>query len=159
LAPSTVKTPVNFDVPRRAVDSHLHVFPDPQKFPFWSGRVYTLPVATVDDLLALQKALHTDHVVIVTPSVYGTDNSATLDGIKQLGQERARGVAAIEEKTSSADLDAMHKGGMRGIRINLETGGVFDPAIAEKRLDAAVQQVRGRPSHIQVYARLLVIAP
>jgi hypothetical protein len=37
-APSTVKTPVNFDVPRGAVDSHTHVFPDPQKFPFWSGR-------------------------------------------------------------------------------------------------------------------------
>ena len=35
-APS-VKTPVNFDVPRGAVDCHTHVFPDPQKFPFWSG--------------------------------------------------------------------------------------------------------------------------
>src|SRR3954447_25748028 len=78
-APSTVKTPVNFDVPPGAVDSHTHVFPDPQKFPFWSGRAYTPPVATADDLLALQKSLHMDHVVIVTPSVYGTDNSATLE--------------------------------------------------------------------------------
>jgi predicted TIM-barrel fold metal-dependent hydrolase len=144
-APSTVKTPVNFDVPRGAVDSHTHVFPDPQKFPFWSGRAYTPPVATADDLLALQKALHMDHVVIVTPSVYGTDNSATLDGIKQLGPERARGVAVIDEKTSAADVDAMHKGGIRGIRgIRgiLETG-VFDTAVAAKKLDAAVQQVRG----------------
>ena len=98
-------------------------------------------------------------MVIVTPSVYGTDNSATLDGIKQLGPERARGVAVIDEKTSSADLDAMHKSGIRGIRINLETGGIFDPAVAAKRLDAAVQQVRGRPWHIQVYARLSVIDP
>jgi predicted TIM-barrel fold metal-dependent hydrolase len=157
-APS-VKTPVNFDVPRGAVDSHTHVFPDPQKFPFWSGRGYTPPVATADDLLALQKALHMDHVVIVTPSVYGTDNSATLDGIKQLGPERARGVAVIDEKTSAADLDAMHKGGIRGIRINLETGGIFDPAVAAKRLDAALQQIRGRPWHIQIYARLSVIEP
>jgi predicted TIM-barrel fold metal-dependent hydrolase len=158
-APSTVKTPVNFDVPRGAVDCHTHVFPDPQKFPLWSGRAYTPPVATTDDLLALQKALQMDGVVIVTPSVYGTDNSATLDGIKQLGLERARGVAVIDEKTSSADLDAMHKGGIRGIRINLETGGIFDPAVAAKRLDDAVQQVRGRPWHIQVYARLSVIDP
>jgi predicted TIM-barrel fold metal-dependent hydrolase len=141
-APSTVKTPVNFDVPRGAVDSHTHVFPDPQKFPFWSGRAYTPPVATADDLLALQKALHMDHVVIVTPSVYGTDNSATLDGIKQLGPERARGVAVIDEKTSAADVDAMHKGGIRGIRGILETG-VFDTAVAAKKLDTAVQQVRG----------------
>jgi predicted TIM-barrel fold metal-dependent hydrolase len=158
-APSTIKTPVNFDVPRGAVDSHTHVFPDPQKFPFWSGRAYTPPIATAEDLLALQKALHMDHVVIVTPSVYATDNSATLDGIKQLGLERARGVAVIDEKTSAADLDAMHKGGIRGIRINLETGGIFDPAVAAKRLDAAFQQVRGRPWHIQVYARLSVIDP
>jgi predicted TIM-barrel fold metal-dependent hydrolase len=83
-----------------------------------------------------------DHVVIVTPSVYGTDNSATLDGIKQLGPERARGVAVIDEKTSAADVDAMHKGGIRGIRGILETG-VFDTAVAAKKLDAAVQQVRG----------------
>jgi predicted TIM-barrel fold metal-dependent hydrolase len=158
-APSTVKTPVNFDVPRGAVDTHVHVFPDPAKFPFWEGRVYTPPVDTADDLLALQKALHMDHVVIVTPSVYGTDNSATLDGIKQLGQERARGIAVINEKTSSADLDAMHKGGIRGIRVNLEQGGVFDPAAAAKRFDAAVQQIRGRPWHIQVYSRLSVIEP
>jgi predicted TIM-barrel fold metal-dependent hydrolase len=158
-AAPTVKTPVNFDVPPGAVDSHTHVFPDPQKFPFWSGRGYTPPVATADDLLALQKALHLDHVVIVTPSVYGTDNSATLDGIKQLGPQRARGVAVIDEKTSAADLDEMHKGGIRGIRINLETGGIFDPAAAAKRLDAAVQQVRGRPWHIQIYARLSVIEP
>jgi predicted TIM-barrel fold metal-dependent hydrolase len=158
-APSTVKTPVNFDVPRGAVDTHVHVFPDPAKFPFWEGRVYTPPVDTADDLLALQKALHMDHVVIVTPSVYGTDNSATLDGIKQLGQERARGIAVIDEKTSSADLDAMHKGGIRGIRVNLEQGGVFDPAAAAKRFDAAVQKIRGRPWHIQVYSRLSVIEP
>src|SRR5437763_7597700 len=89
-------------------------FPSRKKLPFWSGRGYTPPVATADDLLALQKALHLDHVVIVTPSVYGTDNSATLDGIKQLGPERARGIAVIDEKTSSADLDAMHKSGIRG---------------------------------------------
>jgi predicted TIM-barrel fold metal-dependent hydrolase len=158
-ASSTVKTPVNFDVPRGAVDTHVHVFPDPQKFPFWSGRVYTPPLATADDLLALQKALHLDHVVIVTPSVYGTDNSATLDGIKQLGQERARGIAVVDDKTSAADLDAMHKGGVRGIRINLEQGGVFDPAAAAKKLEAAAQQIHGRPWHLQLYSRLSVIEP
>ena len=156
-APSTVKTPVNFDVPRGAVDCHVHVFPDPQKFPFWSGRGYTPPVATADDLLALQKALHMDHVVIVTPSVYGTDNSATLDGIKQLGPERARGIAVIDDKASTADLDEMHKGGIRGIRINLEQAGVFDPAAAAKKLETAAQQIQGRPWHIQVYSRLSVI--
>jgi predicted TIM-barrel fold metal-dependent hydrolase len=155
---STVRTPVNFDVPAGACDTHVHVIPDPAKFPFWSGRVYTPPVDTAEDLLALQKALHLDRVVIVTPSVYGTDNSATLDGIKQLGQERARGVAVIGPQTSAADLDAMHKGGIRGIRVNLEQAGVADPAVATQRLDEAVNRLAGIPWHLQIYARLTLVA-
>ena len=115
-AAPTVKTPVDFAVPPGACDCHVHVFPDPAKFPFWSGRSYSPPVATADDLLALQKALRMDHVVIVTPSVYGADNAATLDGMRQLGPQRARGVAVIDSKTSTSDLDAMHRAGVRGIR-------------------------------------------
>ena len=41
-ASSTVRTPVNFDVPRGACDCHVHVF-DPAQFPYFSGRVYTPP--------------------------------------------------------------------------------------------------------------------
>jgi predicted TIM-barrel fold metal-dependent hydrolase len=135
----------------------VHVFPDAAKFPFWSGRVYTPPTATSDDLLAQQKALHMDRVVIVTPSVYGTDNAATLSGIKALGA-RARGVAVIGAAASAAELDAMQGAGIRGIRVNLELGGVTDPAAAERILDAALAQIRGRPWHMQIYARLTMVA-
>lgn len=155
----TVKTPVAFEVPPGACDCHVHVFPDPARFPFWSGRAYTPPVATAAELLALQQALHMDRVVIVTPSVYGTDNSATLDGMRQLGPERARGVAVIGDQTGPAELDAMAQAGIRGVRVNLEQAGVFDPEASAKRLDAAVQQIGGRPWHLQVYSRLSVIAP
>jgi len=154
-----VKTPVSFAMPRRACDCHVHVIPDPAQFPFWPGRVYTPPIANAAGLLALQNALHMDHVVIVTPSIYGTDNAATLDGMRQLGPDRARGVAVIDEKTSPAELDAMAQAGIRGIRVNLEQAGVVDPAASAKRLDAAVQQIAGRPWHLQVYSRLSVIAP
>jgi hypothetical protein len=81
----TLRTPVAFAPPQGACDCHVHVFPDPEHFPFWSGRAYTPPVATADDLLDLQKAMGFDRVVIVQPSVYGTDNAATLDGLRQLG--------------------------------------------------------------------------
>ena len=33
----------------------------------------------------LHRALHADRVVVVNPSVYGTDNPCTLDAVKQLG--------------------------------------------------------------------------
>jgi len=156
---STVRTPVAFAVSPGACDCHVHVFPDPGRYPSWAGRVYTPPVATADELLALQHALHMDHVVIVTPSVYGTDNAATLDGVRQLGLERARGVAVIDAKTGPAELDSLARAGIRGIRVNLEQAGVFDPAASAKRLQKAVQQIGGRPWHLQIYSRPSVIAP
>ncbi len=154
-----MRTPLAFMTPPGSVDTHVHVFPDPGQIPFWSGRGYTPPVATADDLLALQRAQHMDHVVIVTPSVYGTDNAATLDGIRQLGPQRARGVAVIGPNTTAAELDAMQAAGIRGVRINLEQAGVFDPAVSAKRLADTVKQIEGRPWHIQIYSRLAVIAP
>src|SRR5258708_13220369 len=90
-AASTVKTPVNFDILRGACDCHVHVF-DPAKFPYFSGRVYTPPEATADDLLNLQNALHFDRVVIVQPSVYGVDNPCTLDAMKTLAPAPPRAV-------------------------------------------------------------------
>src|SRR5262249_3491764 len=95
-APGPVKTPVDFDVPRGACDCHVHVF-DPARFPYFSGRVYTPPEAAAEDLLALQRELHFDRVVIVQPSVYGVDNACTLDAMKKLGPARARGVAVIDK--------------------------------------------------------------
>src|SRR5664279_5122643 len=85
-------TPVNFEVPAGACDCHTHIHGDPAKFPFFDGRVYTPEPASPEEMSALHKALHIERVVIVTPSVYGTDNSATLFGIKARGAT-ARGVA------------------------------------------------------------------
>ena len=45
----------------------------------------------------------------------------------------ARGVAVIDDKTSESELDTMGKAGMRGIRLNLATGGVNDPNVGRPR--------------------------
>ena len=118
-------TPVNFDVPAGACDCHTHIHGDPEKFPFFSGRVYTPELASPEEMSALHKALKMERVVIVTPSIYGTDNSATLFGMKARGAS-ARGVAVIDDKTPETDLDAMAKADIRGIRLNLATGGVTE---------------------------------
>ena len=95
--------------PRR----HVHVF-DPAHYPYVSERAYTPPEASVADLRDLQAALRFDRVVIVQPSVYGTDNSCTLDAIRRLGP-RARGVAVIDKSTPAAALDEMAASGVRGV--------------------------------------------
>jgi predicted TIM-barrel fold metal-dependent hydrolase len=149
-------TPVNFDVPAGACDCHTHIFGDPQRYAFMTPRAYTPEPATVPEMRALHKALHTPRVIIVQPSVYGTDNTCTLDSIKLLGPG-ARAVVVIDEKTPESALDDMARVGIRGIRVNLETVGQTDPAIARQRFAAAVERVKARKWHIQVYTRLSVI--
>jgi predicted TIM-barrel fold metal-dependent hydrolase len=150
-------TPVNFEVPANACDCHTHIHADPEKFPFFSGRVYTPELASPEEMSALHNALHIKRVVIVTPSVYGPDNSATLFGMKARGAD-ARGVAVIDDKTTDAQLDAMHAAGVRGIRLNLATGGTNDPNVARQRFEAAVNRMKSRGWHVQMYTNLAVIS-
>jgi predicted TIM-barrel fold metal-dependent hydrolase len=149
-------TPVNFDVPAGACDCHTHIHGDPEKFPFFAGRVYTPEPASPEEMSALHRALHVERVVIVTPSVYGTDNAATLFGIRARGAT-ARGVAVIDDKTPEADLDAMNQAGIRGIRLNLATGGVNDPGVGRPRFQAAVERVKARGWHVQLFTSLAMI--
>jgi predicted TIM-barrel fold metal-dependent hydrolase len=150
-------TQVSFDVPVHACDCHTHIFGDPAKFPLFSGRVYTPEPALPDEMAALHKQLHVQRVVIVTPSIYGTDNSATLYGIKARGAN-ARGVAVIDDKTSDAALDAMARAGIRAIRINLTTSGLDDPAIGRQRFQVAARRAKQRNWHVELYTNLAVIS-
>ena len=148
---------VNFAVPTGACDSHTHIFGDPKQFPFAAKRGYTPKPALPSDMKAMMAGLGMERVVIVTPSVYGTDNRATMYGIREMGK-RARGVAVIDEKTTDGELEAMHKGGVRGIRLNLATAGVNDPAAARARFVQAAERMKRRGWHIQMFATLGVIA-
>jgi predicted TIM-barrel fold metal-dependent hydrolase len=149
-------TPVNFDVPAGACDCHTHIHADSEKFPFFAGRVYTPELASPEEMTALHKALHVERVVIVTPSVYGPDNSATLFGMKARGPT-ARAIAVIDDKTPESELDAMQQAGFRGIRLNLATGGVNDPNVGRPRFQAAVERVKARGWHVQLFTSLAMI--
>src|SRR5947208_15175397 len=89
-------TPVNFPVPRGACDCHVHVFGDPRQFALSPDRSYTPPPAPVEDARRLLHNLHMDRVVIVSASVYGTNNDCALDAIRQLGSG-ARGVGNVAQ--------------------------------------------------------------
>jgi predicted TIM-barrel fold metal-dependent hydrolase len=154
--PSQPSTPVSFEVPDGACDCHTHVFGDPRQFAFAANRTYTPEPASVTEMRALHRALHTTRVVIVQPSVYGTDNACTLDAIRQLGSG-ARGIAVIDEHTPDTALETLDRAGIRGIRINLATVGQTDPDLGRRRFKAAVAQIGKRRWHIQMYTQLSVI--
>jgi len=150
-------TMVNFDVPAGACDCHTHIHGDPAEYPWFAGRTYTPEMALPEEMTALHKALKMERVVIVTPSVYGPDNSATIYGMKARGKD-ARGVAVIDDKTSDAELDRLASLGFKGIRLNLSTAGINDPKVARERFLAAADRVKSRNWHIQLNTTLPVIA-
>ncbi len=150
-------TKPNFVVPAHACDCHTHIYGDPVQYPLWPGRSYTPEVATPAEMAALHRTLRIERVVIVTPSVYGTDNSATLAGLKARGQT-GRGIAVIDDKTTEDELDRLHRAGFRGIRLNLANSGQNDPAQGRKRLEGAIARVAPRGWHIQMFTNLAVIS-
>lgn len=150
-------TALIFAMPGGACDCHTHIHGDPREFPYAPERVYTPETALPEEMAALHRALHVQRVVIVNPSVYGTDNAATLHGMRARGVD-ARGVAVIDARTSEAELDAMGEAGIRGIRLNLATAGLNDPALGRARFGSAVERVRRRGWHVQLYTIPSMIA-
>ena len=150
-------TPVNFEIPAGACDCHTHIHGDPEKFPFFAGRVYTPELASPEEMTALHKALHMERVVIVTPSIYGPDNSATLFGMKARGADRAR---RRRDRRQDVGWRSRRDGkaGFRGIRLNLATGGVNDPNVGRPRFSAAVERVKARGWHVQLFTSLPMIS-
>jgi len=149
-------TRVGFAVPDSACDCHVHVFGDPQRYPLAAGRGYTPETASIAELRACLDALHMDRVVIVQPSVYGTDNRCTVDAVRELGR-RARGVAVVDANTSDAALDDLAAAGIRGVRLNLTQAGVSDPSIALHVFTAAAERASRRKWHIQLNTSLKLI--
>ena len=138
--------------PDNACDCHTHIFGDPARFPFWSGRGYTPPTALPSAMAAMHRSLHVRRVVIVTPSVYGTDNSATLYGLRTRGKT-ARGIAVIDPKISDEALDRMHRDGFRGVRLNLASAAPIDASSARDRFTATAARLARLGWHLQINIR------
>ncbi|MFV0297656.1 MAG: amidohydrolase family protein [Hyphomicrobiaceae bacterium] len=146
-------TTVNFDVPAGACDCHTHIHGPTDEFPWFEGRVYTPETALPEEMASLHHALRMQRVVIVTPSVYGPDNRASVWGMKAYRGE-ARGVAVIDETTTDQQLDQLHRDGMRGIRLNLATAGMNDQSAALSHFSTAAQRMARRNWHVQFYTTL-----
>lgn len=106
-----------FTPPPGAVDAHCHVFGPMAQFPFSATAKYLPENAGPDQLFALRDHLGFARNVIVQASCHGTDNAATLDAIAKSGG-MARGVAVVDPAISDAELQALHDGGIRGVRFN-----------------------------------------
>lgn len=142
-------------VPKHACDSHIHIMePRFPATPGWKGE----PVnnASVTAYREFQARIGTERVVVVTPSTYGIDNSATLDALDRFGNS-ARGVIVIDSAAPPADLGSMSKRGVRGIRVNFVSPQPWGRTDVN-RLVATSRIAADLGWHIQIYARAGQIA-
>jgi 2-pyrone-4,6-dicarboxylate lactonase len=120
----------NVALPTGSIDTHVHVFAPGYRLS--PGRGYNPPDSTLADLKHLHATLGVDRVVFTQPSVYGTDNSAILDGMAALNAEtpnRARCVVAISLDITDKELAALDASGVRGVRLNTDNKGGMPIAI------------------------------
>jgi D-galactarolactone isomerase len=102
--------------PPGACDCHMHIFDS--RYPLAEKARRTEPDAPVTDYRKVQRRLGLERVVVVQPTAYGRDNRCTLEAIAALGQN-ARGIAVVDTSASDAELEALTRGGMRGVRFRM----------------------------------------
>ncbi|WP_423141743.1 amidohydrolase family protein [Parablastomonas sp. CN1-191] len=143
-----------FVPPPGAIDAHCHVFGPMASFPFSAKAKYLPADAGPEALFALRDRLGFSRSVIVQASCHGTDNAATLDAIAR-SNDTARGVAVVDPGVSEAELDALDRGGIRGIRFNF-LKRLVDDAPKDKFLDVSRRLPAGW--HVVIYFEADILA-
>lgn len=141
-------------LPAGATDCHCHVF-DPARFPYAAERSYTPGQGILDDQGAFHASLGISRVVLVQPSVYGSDNRCLVDGLTKLGPGVARGIAVIDADTvTDGELAALRDAGVVGIRVNLEVKSEGHAAAAINAVSVAIARVAPLGFVVQLYVDL-----
>lgn len=99
-------------------DCHVHVVEPIGQGAQVPERTYLAAPALLGTLVRLGGARSIDRFVIVQPSFYGDDNSVLLRALADLNG-KGRGVAVLRAAARDLDLVAMHRQGVRGLRVNL----------------------------------------
>jgi 2-pyrone-4,6-dicarboxylate lactonase len=108
-----------------AWDCHAHIIDDPARYPLAKQRSYDPPRALLDDYLTMLDRFGIERGFLVQPSVYGFDNSCMLDALDR-ADGRLLGIAVPSPETTHAELEALHRRGVRGVRCNLLYAGGLD---------------------------------
>ena len=117
-----------FDLPAGATDTHVHLFGP--SYPYADGREYTPPDASAGAARAVFDRLGIERVVVIQPSVYGTDNRCQLEQGARIGLP-LRAIVVLPRDASDGELERLDALGVRGVRFTLAHAGALDPADIE----------------------------
>ena len=149
-APPNPANPPRQKAPYGAVDTHIHLLAAASEFPLSPTRVEN-PAADLDmdGFLTRYRAqidrLGISRTVVVHSIIYGSDNSVTLEAIRRLGPN-AKGIGLLKDGASEAEVEALARSGVKGIRLNYVHGGVLSWEGAK----ALAPMLRDRDMHIQM---------
>jgi 2-pyrone-4,6-dicarboxylate lactonase len=146
----------SFEAPPLACDSHFHVFGPPEKYPYGTDLRYQPPLAPLASYLELAKRLGIERLVFVQPSAYGLDNSCLLDAMREVGTRRCRGIVDLDEtRATDAELAAMDRLGVRGIRVNVSPIKAYEAGFAA-RLSPRIERLAARAATLGWHLDFLV---
>lgn len=129
-------------------DCHVHVFDGAA--PVREGH-YRPVDRRLPEIEAVAAKEGVGHLVLVQPSVYGTDNRVLLDALK-VEPARHRAVVVLADTTPDTMLEAMHRAGARGARLN-RVSPVGEAADATARHTALAPRLHALGWHLQWYAQ------
>ena len=131
--------------PADACDCHIHIY-DASKpvAPTASGPGPAW--ADVPAYRKVQERLGLSRAVVVQPTAYGFDNSATVEAIAALGLERTRGIAVVRPDVSDAELKRLTDAGIRGVRFQMLPGG----ALPWEALEPVAARIAAFGWHVQL---------
>src|SRR5512133_1837072 len=91
-------------LPDGACDCHVHILGPESRYPYVGERRYTPPDATMEDYRDTARGLGISRAVLVQPSVYGSDNRAILDALREQRMP-LRGIAVVDEGVDDRTLE------------------------------------------------------
>lgn len=139
-----------------ATDCHAHVIGPTARYPFAATRTYTPADAPYPAWRAMLEDLGLARGVIIQGSFHGTDNRCTLDALAE-GGAMARAIVCAPTTASAAELAALRRPGVSGLRITFAEAGQDFAAIANDRaaLDTQAATVaamaRSHGFHLQLF--------
>lgn len=122
--------PPRLAAPPGSWDCHFHVYGPPDRFPYAETRGFTPPAAPVEHWLRISAAIGIERGVLVTPAVHDRDPACTLDAIAR-SEGRIRGVVRAHPELAPAEIERLHRAGVRGVRFPFakELGREFDAGL------------------------------
>jgi 2-pyrone-4,6-dicarboxylate lactonase len=137
--------------PPLSCDTHAHIFE--ARFPYAKERIYTPPDCTLAEYKHLLRTLGCERAVLVQPSVYGADNAAMLDALKNAGPG-FRAVAVTPPDISDSELDALDRAGVRGLRFNVVDVRENKNKVPADMLRGVAKRIASRGWHIELLVNL-----